>query len=66
MSVWLEKTPENIEPKNVVAMIMSGTTSFLSQPERQTPIKQIAGIIEARINYGQWVNFENHDIALSI
>ena len=39
-----------MDPKNVVAIIMSGTTIFLSHPERQTPIKHIAGIIDAILN----------------
>ena len=39
-----------MDPKNVVAIIMRGTTIFLSHPERQTPIKHIAGIIEAALN----------------
>ena len=39
--------PENIVPKKVVAVIMSGTTNLLSHPDRQTPIKHAAGITEA-------------------
>ena len=36
-----------MDPKNVVATIINGTTSFPSHPETHTPIKQIAGTMEA-------------------
>ena len=47
MSVWFEKIPENMAPKNVMAIIINKTAMFRLHPERQTPIKQRAGIIEA-------------------
>ena len=47
MSTWLEKTPANIDPQKRVATIMKPTTGPLLHPDRQTPIKQAAGIKEA-------------------
>ena len=71
MSVWFEKIPENMAPKNVVAIIINGTTRFLSHPDKQTPIMQRAGIIEAvkivvlKLCFGLWYT-NNIDVNIRI
>ena len=51
MSTWLEKTPENMDPKKQVATMSRTTTEEELQPERHTPTRQMAGITEARKRY---------------